>query len=73
MACEKGKDARHYVIVEFNNGPKGCRPCLTYHLFASNGRRLTADMTDQMAQLAKARKKLNITDTQPIYIEGDSK
>lgn len=73
MACALGKDGRHYVVVEFNNGPRDCIQCLTYHLFASNGTRLTADMTDRMAQLASFRKKLNITDIQPIYIEGEGK
>lgn len=73
MSCTQGKDGHHYVIVEFNNGPKDCIPCLTYHLFASSGRRLSADVSNRMQQFDKTSKRLGISFTQQIYIEGDSK
>ncbi len=72
MSCgQSKKNGRFYVTIEFSNGPTDCVPCMTYHLFESNGNRLTADKTDAMRQYDKAIKNLRIPITRQINIEGD--
>jgi hypothetical protein len=73
MACNQGKDGRYYVTVEFSNCAYYVQ-CMTYHLFKSNGKRLTADLTDRMSQFGSVGKKLGISSyAKHIYIEGEPK
>lgn len=59
LSCRVGKgDGKSYVSVQYSSGPLDCVPCLTYHLFDPSGRRLTADKTDAMRQLADFSKKV---------------
>ena len=71
LSCNKAKDGRDYVEVEYSSCLGNGNPCITWHLFTSTGKRLTADISDHMPHLSKATRRLAIDDSTPfIYIEG---
>lgn len=73
FGCDKSQDGRYYIEVDYSSCLGNENSCITTHLFTSTGDRLTADISDRMEQLHKARTKLGLTHiTLPfIYIEGE--
>lgn len=73
IGCKKSSiNEKYFVLVELNEGPSGCLPCMTYHLFSEDGSRLTADSTDAMRQLARFNKKFKLYEIgKRVEIEPD--
>jgi hypothetical protein len=73
FGCDKAKNDHYYVEVDYSSCLGNANTCITTHLFTSTGDRLTADISDRMEQLHKARTKLELIHiTLPfIYIEGE--
>ena len=71
MTCAQGKDQKYYVTVEFSACPLGAdyASCVTYDLFASDGRRLTVNSRN----LDSIQALLAIPYTKHIRLEGDIK
>lgn len=63
MHCRQSKkNGKYFVEVEFNNGPPGCLPCMTFNLFGENGERLTSEPTNDNRILGRISNKLKLYD-----------
>jgi len=73
MTCAQSNNGKYYVTVELSLGVGSAVQWITFHLFESSGKRVTADLTEHMSEFGKSMKILEIPYTKFIYIEGETK